>query len=96
MFIQQLYTNCLSEAAYYIESGGEAAIIDPLRDVDVYINLASERKATIRYIFVQCKRKSHRRYPKACKKISGRSVNRLSVFLTFVYISPVPVKPERG
>ncbi len=51
MFIQQLYTNCLSEAAYYIESGGEAAIIDPLRDVDVYIKLATERKATIRYIF---------------------------------------------
>ena len=34
MFIKQLYTGCLSEAAYYIESGGEAAIIDPLRDID--------------------------------------------------------------
>lgn len=51
MFIQQLYTNCLSEAAYYIESEGEAAIIDPLRDIEVYIRLAAERKATIRYIF---------------------------------------------
>lgn len=51
MYIQQLYTNCLSEAAYYIESNGEAAIIDPLRDIDVYINLAQERKAQIRYIF---------------------------------------------
>ncbi|RXK59809.1 MBL fold metallo-hydrolase [Lacibacter luteus] len=51
MFIQQLYTNCLSEAAYYIESEGECAIIDPMRDVDTYINLAKERKATIKYIF---------------------------------------------
>lgn len=51
MFIQQLYTNCLSEAAYYIESAGEAAIIDPIRDIDAYINLANERNATIKYIF---------------------------------------------
>jgi hydroxyacylglutathione hydrolase len=50
MFIKQLYTGCLSEAAYYIESGGEAAIIDPLRDIDIYLQLASERKAKIRYI----------------------------------------------
>lgn len=51
MFIKQLYTSCLSEAAYYIESNGEAAVIDPLRDIDVYIQLASERKATIKFIF---------------------------------------------
>src|SRR5215469_13738741 len=51
MFIKQLYTGCLSEAAYYIESNGEAAIIDPLRDIEVYINLAAERKAVIKYIF---------------------------------------------
>jgi hydroxyacylglutathione hydrolase len=51
MFVQQLYTNCLSEAAYYIESNGEAAIIDPLRDTDVYLNLAKERGATIKYVF---------------------------------------------
>ncbi len=51
MYVQQLYTNCLSEAAYYIESNGECAIIDPLRDVDVYLNLAKERNATIKYIF---------------------------------------------
>src|SRR5579871_5511368 len=51
MFIQQLYTGCLSEAAYYIESNGEAAIIDPLRDIDVYTRLAQERKTTIKYIF---------------------------------------------
>ena len=51
MYIQQLYTNCLSEAAYYIESNGEAAIIDPLRDIEEYILIAKERKATIKYIF---------------------------------------------
>ncbi|MCX6316696.1 MAG: rhodanese-like domain-containing protein [Bacteroidetes bacterium] len=51
MFIKQLYTNCLSEAAYYIESQGEAAIIDPLRDIDTYLDLARERNATIKYIF---------------------------------------------
>lgn len=51
MFIKQLYTGCLSEAAYYIESNGEAAVIDPLRDIDVYTELAKERKAVIKYIF---------------------------------------------
>ena len=51
MYIQQLYTGCLSEAAYYIESEGEAAIIDPLRDIEDYLVLARSRKATIKYIF---------------------------------------------
>ncbi len=51
MFIQQLYTGCLSEAAYYIESNGVAAIIDPLRDIDAYLQLAAERHTTIKYIF---------------------------------------------
>jgi hydroxyacylglutathione hydrolase len=51
MFIKQLYTSCLSEAAYYIESEGQAAVIDPLRDIDTYTALAAERGATIRYIF---------------------------------------------
>lgn len=51
MFIKQLYTGCLSESAYYIESNGEAAVIDPLRDIDVYLQLASDRKAKIKYIF---------------------------------------------
>src|SRR6266536_5352936 len=50
MFIKQLYTGCLSEAAYYIESNGQAAVIDPLRDIDEYLELATERKATIKYI----------------------------------------------
>ncbi len=51
MFIKQLYTNCLSEAAYYIESEGEVAIIDPLRDTEAYLQLAKERNAGIKYIF---------------------------------------------
>jgi len=51
MFIKQLYTGCISEAAYYVESNGEAAIIDPLRDTEVYTNLAKERNAVIKYIF---------------------------------------------
>lgn len=51
MFIKQLYTGCLSEAAYYIDCEGEAAIIDPLRDIEVYLGLAKERNASIRYIF---------------------------------------------
>ncbi len=51
MFVKQLYTGCLSEAAYYIESNGEAAIVDPLRDIDAYLQLAKERNTTIKYIF---------------------------------------------
>ena len=51
MYIEQLYTNCLAEAAYYIESEGEAAIIDPIRETDPYIELAARRGATIKYIF---------------------------------------------
>ncbi len=51
MFVQQLYTGCISEAAYYIESNGIAAIVDPLRDIDAYLQLAKQRKATIQYIF---------------------------------------------
>ncbi len=51
MFIKQFYTNCLSEAAYYIESEGQVAIIDPLRDIDAYLELANERNAKIKYIF---------------------------------------------
>ncbi len=51
MFIKQFYTNCLSEAAYYIESEGEVAIIDPLRDTGAYLQLAKERNAAVKYIF---------------------------------------------
>jgi glyoxylase-like metal-dependent hydrolase (beta-lactamase superfamily II)/rhodanese-related sulfurtransferase len=51
MFVKQLYTGCLSEAAYYIESENEVAIIDPLRDIDSYLQMAQERNAKIKYIF---------------------------------------------
>ena len=51
MYIKQFYTGCLSEAAYYIESNGEAAIIDPMRDIEPYLDIALERKAKIKYIF---------------------------------------------
>src|SRR5471030_3051378 len=51
MFIRQLYTGCISEAAYYIESDGIAAVIDPLRDIEEYLQLAVERNAKIKYIF---------------------------------------------
>ena len=51
MFVQQLYTGCISESAYYIESNGVAAIIDPIRDIDAYLQLAKQRNATIQYIF---------------------------------------------
>ncbi len=51
MYIKQLYTGCLSESAYYIDSDGEAAIIDPLRDIEGYLELAAERKSKIKYIF---------------------------------------------
>src|SRR5919202_6677084 len=51
MFIKQLYTNSLSEAAYFIESEGEAAVIDPLRDIEEYLLMAKERNASIKYIF---------------------------------------------
>jgi len=43
MIVEQLYTSCLSEAAYFIASEGEAAVVDPLRDVDTYLKMAEEK-----------------------------------------------------
>ncbi len=51
MKIEQIYTKCLAEAAYYIESNGEVAIIDPLREVDSYIEKAKNNNASIKFIF---------------------------------------------
>lgn len=51
MKVEQIYTSCIAEAAYYIESEGEAAIIDPLRETQPYINRADEDGARIKYIF---------------------------------------------
>lgn len=50
MKIEQIYTGCLAEAAYYIESKGEAVIIDPLRETDPYISKAKENGASIKYV----------------------------------------------
>jgi len=51
MKIEQIYTGCLAQGAYYIESNGEVAIIDPLREVQPYIDKANADNATIKYIF---------------------------------------------
>lgn len=50
MKIEQIYTGCLAQGAYYIESEGEAAIIDPLREVGPYIEKAQRNKAKIKYV----------------------------------------------
>ncbi|TXE12457.1 MBL fold metallo-hydrolase [Algoriphagus aquimarinus] len=51
MKIEQIYTGCLAQGAYYIESDGEAAVIDPLREVQPYIEKANRRNAKIKYVF---------------------------------------------
>ncbi len=51
MLVEQLYTNCLAQAAYYIESNGEAAVVDPIRDIEVYLEKARQSGSRIRYIF---------------------------------------------
>jgi glyoxylase-like metal-dependent hydrolase (beta-lactamase superfamily II)/rhodanese-related sulfurtransferase len=51
MKIEQIYTGCLAQGAYYIESEGEAAIIDPLREVEPYLKRAKDEGAVIKYIF---------------------------------------------
>ena len=52
MKIEQLFTGCLAEMAYYIESNGEAAIVDPLRETDPYLKMAEADGAKIKYIFL--------------------------------------------
>jgi glyoxylase-like metal-dependent hydrolase (beta-lactamase superfamily II) len=51
MYVEQMYTNCLAEAAYWVESEGEAVVIDPIRETAPYIAKAEERGVTIKYIF---------------------------------------------
>lgn len=51
MRVEQIYTGCLAQGAYYIESNGEAAIIDPLREVQSYIEKAERNNATVKYVF---------------------------------------------
>lgn len=51
MKIEQIYTGCIAQAAYYLESNGEAAIFDPLREVQPYLDRAEKDNAKIKYIF---------------------------------------------
>lgn len=51
MKVEQIYTGCLAQGAYYIESQGEMAIIDPLREIQPYLEFAKQNNATIKYIF---------------------------------------------
>ena len=51
MNIEQIYTGCLAQGAYYIESEGEVAVIDPLREVKPYMDRAAADNAKIKYIF---------------------------------------------
>ena len=51
MNIQQLYTNCLAQGAYYVSHNGEAAIIDPLRETKPYLDLLKQNNDTLKYIF---------------------------------------------
>lgn len=50
-FLQQISTSCLAQFSYYLESDGEALIIDPMRDSKNYLKILEERKATLKYIF---------------------------------------------
>jgi hydroxyacylglutathione hydrolase len=51
MKLEQIYTGCIAQAAYYLESNGEAAIFDPLREIQPYIDRATKDNAKIKYIF---------------------------------------------
>ena len=51
VLVEQIYTSCLSQASYYIESNGEAAVIDPSRETNHFIEKANKSKSTIKYIF---------------------------------------------
>ena len=51
MKVEQIYTGCLAQGAYYIESDGEAVVIDPLREVEPYIKKAERNNAKIKYVF---------------------------------------------
>jgi hydroxyacylglutathione hydrolase len=51
MKVTQLYTNCLAQGAYYISHNGEAAIIDPLRETQPYLDLLKQNNDTLKYIF---------------------------------------------
>ena len=51
MYFEQFYLGCLAHASYMLGSGGEAVVVDPQRDVDIYLNAAEEQNLRIRHIF---------------------------------------------
>src|SRR5207253_519500 len=51
MYFEQFYLGCLAHASYMLGSGDEAVVVDPQRDVDIYLNAAEEQKLRIRHIF---------------------------------------------
>ena len=51
MIVEQIYTSCLSQGSYYIESNNEVAIIDPIREIDSYIEKANKKDCKVKYIF---------------------------------------------
>ena len=51
MIVEQIYTGCLAQGAYYIESNGEAAVIDPLREVEPYLKRAHKNNANYQVYF---------------------------------------------
>ena len=52
MNVEQIYTGCLAEATYFIQSETECAIVDPLRETDVYLEKISSSKTSLKYIFI--------------------------------------------
>ena len=51
MYIKQIYTSCMSQASYYVESDNDCVIIDPLRDIEIYDDLISKRGKNLKYVF---------------------------------------------
>ena len=50
MIVKQIYTQCLAQASYYIESDGESVVIDPIRDIDSYVNLLDINNSKLKFI----------------------------------------------
>ena len=70
MFFEQFYLTCLAHASYMIGSGGEAAVIDPQRDVDLYLKVAEEQNLQIRHIF---ETHLHADFVSGHKELAGRT-----------------------
>ena len=50
MIVKQIYTQCLAQASYYIESDGESVVIDPIRDIDSYVSLLDINNSKLKFI----------------------------------------------